>query len=921
MFTPPPPLFNNPFHKLPTTPVHAQSSYYSNAGTPVASPLRHHQQQQPHQHQLASMIGLNTAERVTPDGQQQPHHQQQLASSFLPQRQQPAWFAPLPSLPPVMPLFGGPTPQQVCRSISQPSTTIQYCQWASEAPPGHVVTTRQDAHNAVPQHHLTSAALVPPPAKVILIPEHHTDHSTVSAAALEASHPAHPQAHLASSVPSSSMAVLYPQTARGGGDSPEAITQRGSRAKAASTTPLVDLGLDHHSGSDVMELQLAVHALELENAALRRRAKERSKALAEAQGKAPSSQAAESIAAVDDKIRNMVSSGSRMVPPQSATQGAGEGGDNDESVRVRTLEEEVEGLRRKLAEAERMITSSHAREFDLVSIHDPRPRSSSILVELAQHGVLPPPESSQAVNGAVPRAVSSSRSSDDGDGDNARTSRSSVASPPSSFTFEDALASATATTSIHTAISSPSTWKDRPEVAAPPQRRLSSYRQQREELRPSGQVELARKRLAGMIILIPITMTTASIIQLEMWFWWSSMFSHSKTRAVLFRRMPISLSSSGTSLARPLWDNSLYLAGDGPRLSKVAERAAELRKELMAAQKELEGVSGPYDDYFVQQWKRSVVNQVKAEVDMADIELEKQGQDKDLLEQYTGTSQVDSQLVVAKKFEVKATRSSDTATTATTCGGFLNLLATGAYDGGDGRDASLPKHSVAFRIVSDRITEGHGKVNVPVSGREVPLRKYKLEVSISGKVIKNACVAWDGCEWSPADGVTDEDYCNVNGDGDGSAVELKFDQGIATLEYACVLQTLNKIASVYRVLDQARDTSPQLNTAIALLESLSSGKCQCFPVYYNGTYLARLHIAARHVVHDGPWARRLSDEIRARCACFLACDLRQLIPDDTRCPCTIDGMVDQVKRSTRGIPSDDLTSAERRLLDLVERSF
>ncbi|KAF4728619.1 hypothetical protein FOZ63_027774 [Perkinsus olseni] len=279
------------------------------------------------------------------------------------------------------------------------------------------------------------------------------------------------------------------------------------------------------------------------------------------------------------------------------------------------------------------------------------------------------------------------------------------------------------------------------------------------------------------------------------------------------------------------------------------------------------------------------------------------------------------QLVVARKFEVKATRSSDTATTATTCGSLLNLLATGAYDGGDGRDASLPKHAVAFRIVSDRITEGHVKVNVPVSGREVPLRKYKFEVSISGKVIRNACVAWDGCEWSPADGVTDEDYCNVNGDGDESAVELKFDQGIAMLEYACVLQTLNKIASVYHVLDEARDTSPQLNTAVALLESLSLGKCQCFPVYYNGTYLARLHIAARHVIHDGPWARRLSDEIRARCACFLACDLRQLIPDDTRCPCTIDGMVDQVKRSTRGIPSDDLTSAERRLLDLVERSF
>ncbi|KAF4758848.1 hypothetical protein FOZ63_015078 [Perkinsus olseni] len=456
MFTPPPPpppLFNNPFHKLPTTPIHAQSSY-SNAGgmlrihmartsamssdhtgytgTPVASTLRHHhqqQQQQPNQHQLASMIGLNAAERVTPDGQQ-PHHQQ-LASSLLHQRQQPAWFAPLPFLPPVMPLFGGPTPHQVCRSISQPSTTIQYRQWASEAPPGHVVTTRQDAHNAaVPQQHLTSAALVPPPAKVILIPEHHTDPSTVSAAALEASHPVHHQAHLASSVPSSSMAVSYPQTARGGGDIPEAITQGGSRAKAASTTPLVDLGLGfHHSSSDVMELQLAVHALELENAALRRRAKERSKALVEAQGKVQSLQEAlveaellntgprtspstsmlpPDYGVVSSDLRSIVGlltkAGQLLQRPKECGSGeyssrrrqdkecalfrqqdgtstircsgqlpvygcvypqdAGEGGNNDES--VRTLEEEVEGLRRKLAEAERMITSSHAREFDLV---------------------------------------------------------------------------------------------------------------------------------------------------------------------------------------------------------------------------------------------------------------------------------------------------------------------------------------------------------------------------------------------------------------------------------------------------------------------------------------------------------------------------------------------------------------------------
>lgn len=42
-------------------------------------------------------------------------------------------------------------------------------------------------------------------------------------------------------------------------------------------------GLDHPS--DVMELQLAVHALELENAALKRRAKERSRTLEEAQKK------------------------------------------------------------------------------------------------------------------------------------------------------------------------------------------------------------------------------------------------------------------------------------------------------------------------------------------------------------------------------------------------------------------------------------------------------------------------------------------------------------------------------------------------------------------------------------------------------------------------------------------------------------
>lgn len=35
---------------------------------------------------------------------------------------------------------------------------------------------------------------------------------------------------------------------------------------------------------------------------------------------------------------------------------------------MKTLEVEVEDLRKKLAEAERMITSSHAREFDLVII-------------------------------------------------------------------------------------------------------------------------------------------------------------------------------------------------------------------------------------------------------------------------------------------------------------------------------------------------------------------------------------------------------------------------------------------------------------------------------------------------------------------------------------------------------------------------
>ncbi|KAF4699715.1 hypothetical protein FOZ62_021084 [Perkinsus olseni] len=62
-------------------------------------------------------------------------------------------------------------------------------------------------------------------------------------------------------------------------------------AMSSDHTGYTGLGF-HHSSSDVMELQLAVHALELENAALRRRAKERSKALVEAQGKVQSLQEA-----------------------------------------------------------------------------------------------------------------------------------------------------------------------------------------------------------------------------------------------------------------------------------------------------------------------------------------------------------------------------------------------------------------------------------------------------------------------------------------------------------------------------------------------------------------------------------------------------------------------------------------------------
>lgn len=304
-----------------------------------------------------------------------------------------------------------------------------------------------------------------------------------------------------------------------------------------------------------------------------------------------------------------------------------------------------------------------------------------------------------------------------------------------------------------------------------------------------------------------------------------------------------------------------------------------------------------------------------------------------------------------RKFEVKATPRSDTATTATTCTSFMNLLATGAYDGDDGSrlehnnrkqvllvlGIALPKHSVAFRIVSNRVIEGHdsGRVKViisvspealisssqvPVSGREVPLTKCEFEISVTGKVMKDAHAVWDGCEWSPADFTADEDYCNVNGDAE-SAVELQFDQGIVMLEYASVLQVLNRIAFVHHVLDKAGDIGPQLNTAIALLEALSLGKCRSFPIYYNGPYLARLHVAARHVVNDGPWARRLSNELRARCACLLACNLRQIVPDDSRCPCTVDGMIDQVGRSTRGLSSGDLTVNERRLLDIVERPF
>ncbi|EEQ99100.1 hypothetical protein Pmar_PMAR019748 [Perkinsus marinus ATCC 50983] len=209
------------------------------------------------------------------------------------------------------------------------------------------------------------------------------------------------------------MAVLYPQTARGlvGVDITKPAGENDK--KGYGSTLLEGLGLDHPS--DVMELQLAVHALELENAALKRRAKERSRTLAEAQKKVQSLEealreaelsntrstatdgsmttygvvseslrkvvgllteagqqlhrpkecgallieAAEGIAAIDESMRRKVmSSGGRE-----------RGVDDDSSSKkVKTLEVEVEDLRKKLAEAERMITSSHAREFDLVII-------------------------------------------------------------------------------------------------------------------------------------------------------------------------------------------------------------------------------------------------------------------------------------------------------------------------------------------------------------------------------------------------------------------------------------------------------------------------------------------------------------------------------------------------------------------------
>lgn len=213
---------------------------------------------------------------------------------------------------------------------------------------------------------------------------------------------------------------------------------------------------------------------------------------------------------------------------------------------------------------------------------------------------------------------------------------------------------------------------------------------------------------------------------------------------------------------------------------------------------------------------------------------------------------------------------------------------------------------------------------MPVSGRVVSLIKCELEIAVTGKVVKDARVVWDGCGWIPAaPDMIDDEYCNVNGDADDndeSVLRLQFDEGIVMMEYACVLQVLNKVASIYHALGKKNGTNLQLNTAIALLESLSLGKCCSFPIYYDGSHLARLHVAARHVVHDGPWARRLSDELRPRCACFLACNIGRIIPDDTKCPCTIEAMVDQVKRSTRTVTCEDLAVAERRLLGLLERA-
>lgn len=138
----------------------------------------------------------------------QHHHQQQrrqLSSSSYQEYQHPTWFGPLPSLPPVMPLFGS-TSHQVSRSVSQPVMLPATSSHPHSTPTNDKSTWRRDGHSFATRYTNHS-----PPAEIIILPERRqADHQSTVTPSGQLRPPSSGPVPLPPS-----MAVLYPQTARG----------------------------------------------------------------------------------------------------------------------------------------------------------------------------------------------------------------------------------------------------------------------------------------------------------------------------------------------------------------------------------------------------------------------------------------------------------------------------------------------------------------------------------------------------------------------------------------------------------------------------------------------------------------------------------------------------------------------------------